>query len=65
LAHRSLHSFIFMGHDMKHYFVFGYTDGQLASMSTDGFSELSLALEFLATIDKNHAPFVAVRLINI
>ena len=50
---------------MKHYFVFGYADGQLASMSTDGFSELALALEFLATIDKTRAPFVAVRLINI
>lgn len=50
---------------MKHYFVFGYTDGQLASMSTDGFSELALALEFLATVDPRQSPFVAVRLINI
>jgi hypothetical protein len=54
-----------MGLDMKHYFVFGYADGQLTSMSTDGFSELSLALEFLATIDKTRTPFVAVRLTNI
>lgn len=50
---------------MKHYFVFGYTDGQLVSMSKDGFSELSLALEFLTTISSTASPFVAVRLINI
>jgi len=51
---------------MKHYFVFGYkTDGKLISMSPDGFSELTLALEFLSTIDKTWKPFVSVRLTNI
>jgi hypothetical protein len=49
---------------MKHYFVFGYVDGQLVSMTNDGFSELSVALELLNTINKRHNPFVATRLIN-
>jgi hypothetical protein len=50
---------------MKNYFVFGYQDGQLVSMSPDGFSELTLAIEFLQTIEPSKAPFVCVRLTNI
>jgi hypothetical protein len=50
---------------MKNYFVFGYVEGQLVSMSKDGFSELSLALEFIATVDKKHTPFLSARLSNI
>lgn len=50
---------------MKNYFVFGYINGQLDSMSKDGFSELSLAIEFLATVDKKRSPFITVRLVNL
>lgn len=50
---------------MKNYFVFSYQNGQLVSMSPDGFSELSLAIEFLYTIEPSNAPFICVRLTNI
>ena len=51
---------------MKHYFVLGYdNNGELMTMSLDGFSELSLAIEYLATIHKSFNPFISVRLINI
>ena len=50
----------------QNYFVFGYnTDGKLMPMSQDGFSELSLALEYLSTIDSHWKAFVSVRLTNI
>ena len=48
------------------YFVLGYkSDGKLISMSMDGFSELSLAIEFLSNVDKSWKPFISVRLTNI
>jgi hypothetical protein len=51
---------------MKHYFVFGYDNNkEIMSMSFDGFSDLTLAIEYLATIDKSFNPFICVRLINI
>jgi hypothetical protein len=50
----------------KIYFVFGYkSDGKVISMSHDGFSELSLAIEFFSNIDKSWKPFVSIRLSNI
>jgi hypothetical protein len=55
-----------MNNQSKSYFVFGYkTDGKLISMSPDGFSELTLAIEFLSNVDKSWKPFICARLINI
>lgn len=49
---------------MKHYFVLGYSENnKLISLTPDGFTELSLALEFLATVKKGYFAFVATRLI--
>jgi len=55
-----------MSKQAKNYFVFGYkTDGKLISLTPDGFSELSAALDVLSNIDKSWGAFVAVRLTNI
>jgi hypothetical protein len=55
-----------MKNQEKLYFVFGYkSDGKVISMSNDGFSELSLAIEFLSNIDKSWKPFVSIRLLNV
>jgi hypothetical protein len=51
---------------MKYYFVFGYDNNQeIMSMAFDGFSDLTLAIEYLANVDKSFNPFICVRLINI
>lgn len=48
---------------MKHYFILGYDqDNHLISITPDGFTDLSLALEFLETVNKRFKPFIATRL---
>lgn len=48
---------------MKHYFILGYgQDGHLISLTPDGFTDLSLALELLETINKQFKAFIATRL---
>ena len=49
---------------MKHYFILGYSeDNKLISVTPDGFTDLSLALEFIATVPKHYKAFIATRLI--
>jgi hypothetical protein len=51
---------------MKYYFILGYDEcGKLTPMISDGFSELSAAIDYLATIHKSFNAFISVRLINI
>jgi hypothetical protein len=51
---------------MKYYFVFGYNQcGKLIPMTSDGFSELGAAIDYLETIHKGFNPFICVRLVNI
>ena len=55
-----------MTNQPKNYFIFGYkTDGKLISLTPDGFTELSAALDVLSNIDASWKPFVSVRLTNI
>ena len=48
---------------MKQYYILGYQNGIVQSMTKDGFSDLSLALEMLQTIDKAFNAFVSIRLV--
>lgn len=51
---------------MNHYFVLANNEnGEILLVTKNGFSELTLAIEYLEMIPKWMNPFICVRLINI
>ena len=52
--------------EMNHYFVLANNEnGEILLVTKNGFSELTLAIEYLEMIPKWMNPFICVRLINI